>query len=200
VRKKFVIQSAGKSQYGHVWLRIEPGDLGKGYHFFNELDDAVIPKQYVLAVDKGVQEQLECGVLAGYPVVDVDVFLFDGSYHEVDSNELAFRIAGAMCFKEGAIKAQSVLLEPLMSVEIVAPDEYIGDVVADVAKRRGVVQGMNELPSGRIIECQVPLSEMFGYATKLRSATQGRATYSMRFEKYGEVPANVADVIIKKSS
>jgi elongation factor G len=151
-------------------------------------------------VDKGVKEQLENGVIAGYPVVDVKVSLFDGSYHDVDSNEMAFKIAGSMCFKEGAKKANPVLLEPIMKVEIVTPEEHMGDVVGDINRRRGVIHGMSDSPSGKIIECEVPLSEMFGYATDLRSATQGRATYSMQFEKYNEAPAVIAEAIIKKSS
>jgi elongation factor G len=197
---KFIKQSGGRGQYGHVWLRIEPGELGSGYAFASEVVGGSVPKEYVPAVDKGVQEQLENGVLAGYPVVDVKVSLIDGSYHDVDSNEIAFKIAGSMSFKEGVKNASPVLLEPIMTVEIVAPEEYIGDVVGDITRRRGVVQGVSELSSGKIIECEVPLSEMFGYATSLRSATQGRATYSMQFEKYSEVPATIADIVIKKSS
>jgi elongation factor G len=197
---KFIRQSGGRGQYGHVWLRIEPRELGSGYLFVNEIVGGVVPKEYIPAVDKGVQEQLENGVMAGYPVVDVKVSLFDGSYHDVDSNEMAFKIAGSMCFKEGAKKANPVLLEPIMKVEIVTPEEHMGDVVGDINRRRGVIHGMDDTPSGKTIECEVPLSEMFGYATDLRSATQGRATYSMQFEKYNEAPAAIAEAIIKKSS
>ena len=197
---KFIRQSGGKGQYGHVWLRLEPKERGAGYEFVNEIVGGVVPKEYIPAVDKGVQEQLKSGVLAGYPVLDVKVSLFDGSYHDVDSSEIAFKIAGSMCFREGARKANPVLLEPIMSVEIVTPEDYMGDVVGDINRRRGLIQGMDDTPSGKTISCEVPLAEMFGYATDLRSATQGRATYSMQFEKYNEVPATIAEAIIKKSS
>ena len=197
---KFIRQSGGKGQYGHVWLRIEPQEQGKGYEFVNEVVGGVVPKEYIPAVDKGVQEQLKSGVLAGYPVLDVKVSLFDGSFHDVDSNEMAFKIAGSMCFREGARNANPVLLEPIMKVEIVTPEDYMGDVVGDINKRRGIIQGMEDTPTGKILSCEVPLAEMFGYATDLRSATQGRATYSMQFEKYNETPAHIAEVIIKKSS
>jgi elongation factor G len=197
---KFIRQSGGKGQYGHVWLRLEPKVNGSGYEFINEIVGGVIPKEYIPAVDKGIQEQLKSGVLAGYPVLDVKVSLFDGSYHDVDSSEMAFKIAGSMCFREGARKANPVLLEPVMKVEIVTPEDYMGDVVGDVNRRRGLIQGMDDTPSGKTISCEVPLAEMFGYATDLRSATQGRATYSMQFEKYNEVPAFIAEAIIKKSS
>jgi elongation factor G len=197
---KFIRQSGGKGQYGHVWLRLEPKENGSGYEFVNEIVGGVVPKEYIPAVDKGIQEQLKSGVLAGYPVLDVKVSLFDGSYHDVDSSEIAFKIAGSMCFREGARKANPVLLEPIMKVEIVTPEDYMGDVVGDVNRRRGLIQGMEDTPSGKTISCEVPLAEMFGYATDLRSATQGRATYSMQFEKYNEVPASIAEAIIKKSS
>ncbi|CCE25019.1 Elongation factor G (EF-G) [Methylotuvimicrobium alcaliphilum 20Z] len=197
---KFIRQSGGRGQYGHVWLRIEPKEPGSGYEFVNEIVGGVVPREYIPAVDKGVQEQLENGVLAGYPVVDVKVSLFDGSYHDVDSSEMAFKIAGSMCFKEGAKKADPVLLEPIMKVEVVTPEDYMGDVVGDINRRRGIIQGMDDTPAGKIISCEVPLAEMFGYATDLRSATQGRATYSMQFEKYAEAPANIAEAIIKKVS
>jgi len=197
---KFVRQSGGRGQYGHVWLRIEPQEPGAGYEFVNEIVGGVVPKEYIPAVDKGVQEQLKSGVLAGYPMLDVKVSIFDGSYHDVDSNEMAFKIAGSMCFREGARKASPVLLEPIMKVEIATPEEYMGDVVGDINRRRGIIQGMHDTPSGKTVSCEVPLSEMFGYATDLRSATQGRATYSMQFEKYNETPANIAEAIIKKSS
>ena len=197
---KFIRQSGGKGQYGHVWLRIEPKESGSGYEFVNEIVGGVVPKEYIPAVDKGVQEQLKSGVLAGYPVLDVKVSLFDGSYHDVDSSEMAFKIAGSMCFREGAKKAKPVLLEPIMKVEIATPEDYMGDVVGDINRRRGMILGMDDTPSGKIISCEVPLAEMFGYATDLRSATQGRATYSMQFEKYNEVPAFIAEAIVKKSS
>jgi elongation factor G len=197
---KFIRQSGGKGQYGHVCLRIEPQEIGIGYEFVNEVVGGVIPKEFIPAVDKGIQEQLKCGVLAGYPILDVKVSLYDGSYHEVDSNEIAFKIAGSMCFREGARKANPVLLEPIMKVEIATPEDYMGDVVGDINRRRGIIQGMQDTPSGKTVSCEVPLSEMFGYATALRSATQGRATYSMQFEKYNETPAHVAEFIINKSS
>ncbi|MCG8426631.1 MAG: elongation factor G [Chromatiales bacterium] len=195
---KFVRQSGGRGQYGHVYLRIEPQEAGSGYEFVNEIVGGVVPREYIPAVDKGVQEQMENGVIAGFPVVDVKVTLYDGSYHDVDSNEMAFKIAGSMCFKEGAAKANPVLLEPIMKVEVVTPEEYMGDVMGDLNRRRGMVQGMDDSPSGKQIKAEVPLSEMFGYATDLRSATQGRATYSMEFAKYNEVPASIAEAVSKK--
>ncbi|MDO8940300.1 MAG: elongation factor G [Methylicorpusculum sp.] len=197
---KFIRQSGGKGQYGHVWLRIEPKEQGTGYEFVNEVVGGVVPKEYIPAVDKGIQEQLQNGVLAGYPMVDVKVSLTDGSYHDVDSSEMAFRIAGSIGFKEGAKKANPVLLEPIMKVEVMTPEDYMGDVVGDINRRRGLIHGMDDTPSGKQITCEVPLAEMFGYATDLRSATQGRATYSMQFERYAEAPANVAEAIIKKVS
>jgi len=197
---KFVRQSGGRGQYGHVWLKIEPQDAGAGYLFVNGIVGGTVPKEYIPAVDKGVQEQLKSGVLAGYPVLDVKVTLFDGSYHDVDSSEMAFKIAGSMGFREGARKADPILLEPIMKVEVITPEDYMGDVVGDLNRRRGVIHGMEDTPSGKAISCEVPLAEMFGYATDLRSATQGRATYTMQFEKYNEAPASIADAIIKKSS
>jgi elongation factor G len=197
---RYVRQTGGRGQYGHVWLRLEPLEPGSGYEFVNAIVGGVVPKEYIPAVDKGVQEQLQNGVLAGFPVVDVRVTLFDGSYHEVDSSEMAFKIAGSMAFKEGARKASPVLLEPIMKVEVVTPEEYMGDVVGDINRRRGMIQGMDDAPAGKVIRCEVPLSEMFGYATDLRSATQGRATYTMQFEKYVEAPTHVADAIIKKAA
>ncbi len=197
---KFIRQSGGKGQYGHVWLRIEPAKLGSGYEFVNEVVGGVVPKEYIPAVDKGVQEQMRNGILAGYPVVDVKVTLFDGSYHDVDSSEIAFKIAGSMGFREGARNAAPVLLEPIMKVEVVTPEGNMGDVVGDINRRRGVIHGMEDAPAGKVISCEVPLAEMFGYATDLRSATQGRATYSMEFIKYSETPANIAQSIIKRSS
>ncbi len=195
---KFVRQSGGRGQYGHVWLKIEPQNRGDGYLFVNSIVGGVIPKEYIPAVDKGIQEQLKNGVLAGYPIVDVKVTLFDGSFHEVDSSEMAFKIAGSMGFKQGALKASPVILEPIMAVEVVTPEDYMGDVMGDLSRRRGMLQGMDESPAGRVIRAEVPLSEMFGYSTDLRSATQGRATYTMEFCKYAEAPANIAESIIKK--
>ncbi|CAD6877939.1 Translation elongation factor G [Methylomonas albis] len=197
---KFIRQSGGKGQYGHVWLRLEPKEPGSGYEFVSEVVGGAIPKEYIPAVDKGVQEQMENGVLAGFPVVDVKVSLFDGSYHDVDSNEMAFKIAGSMCFRDGAKTANPALLEPIMKVEVVTPEDYMGEVVGDINRRRGVIHGMEDVPAGKVIECEVPLAEMFGYATDLRSATQGRATYSMQFERYNEAPANIAEAIIRKVS
>ncbi len=197
---KFVRQSGGRGQYGHVWLKIEPQESGKGYEFVNAIVGGVVPREYIPAVDKGIQEQLQNGVIAGYPVVDVKVTLFDGSYHDVDSNEMAFKIAGSMGVKEGARKAGAVLLEPIMKVEVVTPEENMGDVIGDLNRRRGMIQGMDDEAGGKIVHAEVPLSEMFGYATDLRSATQGRATYTMEFAKYNEVPANIAEAIIKEAS
>jgi len=195
---RFVRQSGGRGQYGHVYLRLEPTESGAGYEFANEVVGGAVPKEYIPAVDKGVQEQMKNGVIAGYPVVDVKVTLYDGSYHDVDSNEMAFKIAGSICFKEAAKLARPVLLEPIMKVEVVTPEEYMGDIMGDLSSRRGLVQGMEDSPSGKMIRAEVPLSEMFGYATDMRSATQGRATYSMEFVKYNEVPASVAEAVIKK--
>jgi elongation factor G len=195
---KFVRQSGGRGQFGHVYLRIEPQEAGAGYEFVNEIVGGAVPREYIPAVDKGVQEAMGNGVMAGYPMVDVKVTLYDGSYHDVDSSEMAFKIAGSMCFKEGASKAKPVLLEPMMKVEVITPEDYMGDVMGDLNSRRGIVQGMDDTPAGRQIKAEVPLSEMFGYATDLRSATQGRANYSMEFAKYSEVPASIADAIIKK--
>ncbi len=196
--EKFIRQTGGRGQYGHVWLRIEPQNEGFGFEFVSEIVGGSIPKEYIPSVEKGVQEQLENGVLAGYQMVDVKVTLFDGSFHEVDSSEMAFKIAGSMCFKEGAKEANPVILEPIMKVEVVTPEDYMGDVMGDLNRRRGIVGGMEDTPSGKIIRAEVPLAEMFGYATDVRSATQGRATYSMEFDKYAEAPKNVAEEIIKK--
>ncbi len=194
---RFVRQSGGRGMYGHVWLKLEPRDKGSGYEFENAIVGGVVPRDYIPAVDKGVQEQLENGVLGGYPMVDVKVTLYDGSYHDVDSNEMAFKLAGMQAIREGALKARPVLLEPMMKVEVVTPEEYMGDVMGDLNRRRGMVGGMEDAPAGKIIRASVPLAEMFGYATDLRSATQGRATYSMEFEKYEEAPKNVADAVVK---
>jgi elongation factor G len=195
---KFVRQSGGRGQYGHVWLTIEPNEVGKGYTFVNGIVGGSIPKEYIPAVDKGIQEACQTGVIAGYPVVDVKITLFDGSYHDVDSSEMAFKIAGSMGFKEGFRRAKPVLLEPIMKVEVVTPEEYSGDVIGDLNRRRGQILGMDETPSGKAIAAEVPLSEMFGYATTVRSMSQGRATFTMEFGKYTEVPPNIADGIIKK--
>ncbi len=197
---KFVRQSGGRGQYGHVYLRIEPQEPGAGYEFVNAIVGGVVPREYIGAVDKGVQEQMENGVIAGYPLVDCKVTLYDGSYHDVDSSEMAFRIAGSMGFREGAMKADPVLLEPVMKVEVVTPEDYMGDVMGDLNRRRGLPQGMDDSPSGKVIRAEVPLAEMFGYATDLRSMSQGRAVYSMEFEKYAEVPNNVAESVLKKAS
>jgi len=196
---KFVRQSGGRGQYGHVVLRIEPQVPGTGYEFINEIVGGVVPKEYIPAIDKGVREQMNNGVIAGYPVVDVKVTLFDGSYHDVDSNEMAFKIAGSMGFKEGVARASPVLLEPMMKVEIVTPEEYLGSVTGDLNRRRGMLQGTEDSPAGKIIRAEVPLSEMFGYATDLRSNTQGRATYTMEFSKYNQVPPNIAEGIVSKN-
>nr|VFJ58663.1 MAG: translation elongation factor 2 (EF-2/EF-G) [Candidatus Kentron sp. DK] len=196
---RFVRQTGGRGQYGHVWLRIEPGESASGYEFKDAIVGGVIPKEYIPAVNHGVREQMENGVLAGYPVVDLRVTLYDGSYHDVDSSEIAFKMAGSHAFRDGMRKAAPVLLEPIMKVEVVCPQEYVGEVMGDLNRRRGAVQGMEESPSGTIIRSEVPLGEMFGYATDVRSATQGRATFAMEFVKYKEVPSSVADVIVKKS-
>ena len=196
---KFVRQSGGRGQYGHVYLKIEPQEPGGGFEFENKIVGGVIPKEYIPAVEKGVKEAIYNGVIAGYPVVDVKVTLYDGSFHDVDSSEMAFKIAGSMAFRDGARQANPVLLEPVMKVEVVTPEEHMGDVVGDLSRRRGMVGGMEDSPSGKVISSEVPLAEMFGYATDLRSATQGRATYSMEFQNYKEVPGNLADAIIKKN-
>tara|TARA_B100000029_G_scaffold512118_1_gene607958 strand:+ start:8085 stop:10178 length:2094 start_codon:yes stop_codon:yes gene_type:complete len=194
---KFVRQTGGRGQYGHVFLRIEPTESGAGYEFENAIVGGVVPREYISAVDKGIQEQMGNGVIAGYPVVDCKVTLYDGSYHDVDSSEVAFKIAGSMAFKDGAAKAKPVLLEPMMKVEVVSPEDYMGDVNGDLNRRRGVLQGLDDSPMGKIIRAEVPLAEMFGYATDLRSMSQGRATYTMEFSRYVSVPSSVADEIIK---
>lgn len=196
---KFIRQSGGRGQYGHVLLKLEPKAPGEGYEFVNEIVGGIVPKEYIPAVNKGVQEQMQNGVIAGYPMVDVKVTLYDGSFHEVDSSEMAFKIAASQAFKEGAKKAQPVLLEPIMIVEVVTPEDYMGDVMGDVNRRRGILQGMDELPTGKVIRAEVPLGEMFGYATDLRSLTQGRASYTMQFTKYHEAPSSIAEAVIKKN-
>ncbi|MBM5811499.1 MAG: elongation factor G [Gammaproteobacteria bacterium] len=197
---RFVRQSGGRGQYGHVWLKIEPLAEGKGYEFVNEIVGGVVPREYIPAVDKGVREAIAGGVIAGFPIVDVRVSIFDGSYHDVDSNEMAFKIAGSMAFKEGFARARPVLLEPIMKVEVVTPEEYSGDVIGDLNRRRGHITGMDESVSGKVITAEVPLAEMFGYATNVRSMSQGRATFTMEFSRYVEVPNHVAEAVLKKAS
>ena len=200
VEGKFVRQSGGRGQYGHVKIRLEPQEEGGGFEFVDEIVGGVVPKEYIPAVGKGIEEQMNNGVLAGFPMVDVKATLIDGSYHEVDSSEMAFKIAGSMAFKDGALKAKPVLLEPIMKVEVVSPEEYMGDVMGDLNRRRGLVQGMDDAPAGKIIRANVPLAEMFGYATDVRSMSQGRATYSMEFLHYAEAPNSVAEGVMKKSA
>ena len=196
---KFVRQSGGRGQYGHVWLRLEPLDPGSGFIFENGVVGGTVPKEFIGPTEKGVEEALENGIIAGFPVVDVKVTIFDGSYHDVDSSEAAFKIAGSMGFKAGAAKANPVLLEPVFAVEVVTPEEYMGDIIGDINSRRGMMQGMEDEAGAKVIRCEVPLAEMFGYATTVRSLSQGRATYTMQFEKYMEVPGHVAEAIVKKS-
>ena len=198
VEAKFIRQSGGKGQYGHVWLRIEPLAEGEGYEFVEEIVGGSVPKEYIPAVNTGIQEQLHNGVFAGYPLVDIRVTLYDGSYHDVDSSEIAFKIAGSMAIRDGVPNASPVLLEPMMMVEVATPEEYMGDVMGDLNRRRGVVNGMDDSPTGKIIRADVPLAEMFGYSTDLRSATQGRASYSMEFAKYAEASANIAEAVMKR--
>jgi elongation factor G len=193
---KFVKQSGGKGQYGHVWLKMEPNEAGKGYEFVDAIKGGTVPREYIPAVDKGLREALNNGVMAGFPVVDVKVTLFDGSYHEVDSSEQAFKMAAIMGFKDGMRKASPALLEPMMAVEVETPEDYMGDVMGDLNRRRGIIQGMDDLPTGKSIKAEVPLAEMFGYSTDLRSMSQGRATYSMEFKHYSEAPKNVAEAVI----
>ncbi len=195
---KFVRQSGGRGQYGHVWLKLEPNEQGKGYEFVNGIVGGAVPREFVPAIDKGIREAIDTGVIAGYPIVDVKVTAFDGSYHDVDSNEMAFKIAASIGFKDGVRNAKPVILEPIMKVEVVTPEDYSGDVIGDLNRRRGQITGMDDSPSGKQINASVPLSEMFGYATTVRSMSQGRATFTMEFEKYMEVPPNVADTIINR--
>ena len=192
---KFVRQSGGRGQYGHVYIKMEPQEPGIGYEFVNDITGGVIPREFIPAVDKGIQQQMSNGVITGFPVVDVKVTLYDGSFHDVDSSEVAFRVAGSMAFKQGALKANPVLLEPVMKVEVVTPEDYMGDVNGDLNRRRGILQGMDESAAGKIIRAEVPLAEMFGYATDLRSMSQGRATYTMEFEKYSEAPKQQAEAM-----
>jgi len=198
VEGKFVKQSGGRGQYGHVWLKMEPNEAGKGFEFIDSIKGGAVPREYIPSVEKGLKDTLPNGVLAGFPVVDVKVTLFDGSYHDVDSNENAFKMAASMAFKDGMRKASPVLLEPMMSVEVETPADFMGNVVGDLSSRRGMIQGMEDLPGLKVVRAEVPLAEMFGYSTSLRSATQGRATYTMEFKHYSEAPKSVAEAIINK--
>jgi elongation factor G len=195
---KHVKQSGGRGQFGHVWLKIEPNAQGKGNEFINGIVGGAVPREFIPAVEKGVKEAIETGVMAGYPVVDTKVTLFDGSYHDVDSDEISFRMAAIFGFKDGFRKAKPVILEPIMKVEVVTPEDYMGDVIGDLNRRRGQIQGMEDTPAGKTVTAEVPLSEMFGYATTVRSMSQGRATFTMEFSKYLEVPSHIADAIINK--
>jgi elongation factor G len=200
VEGKFVKQSGGRGQYGHVWLKLEPNVTGKGFEFVDAIKGGSVPREFIPAVQKGLVETLPNGVLAGFPVVDVKVTLFDGSSHDVDSNENAFKMAASMAFKDGMRKASPVLLEPMMAVEVETPEDFMGNVVGDLSSRRGMIQGMDDLPTGKVIKAEVPLAEMFGYSTTLRSLSQGRATYTMEFKHYTEAPKNVAEAVINKKS
>jgi elongation factor G len=198
VEGKFVKQSGGKGQYGHVWLIMEPNEAGKGFEFIDAIKGGTVPREFIPAVEKGLRETIPAGVLAGFPVVDVKVTLFDGSYHDVDSNENAFKMAASMGFKDGMRKADPILLEPMMSVEIETPEDYMGDIMGDLSSRRGMIQGMEDNATGKVIRAEVPLAEMFGYSTTVRSLSQGRASYSMEFKHYTEAPRNVAEAIMNK--
>jgi len=200
VEGKFIKQSGGRGQYGHVWIRVEPNAAGKGYEFVDAIKGGTVPREYIPAVDKGLQETLPNGVLAGFPVVDVKVTLFDGSYHDVDSNENAFKMAASMAFKDGMRKANPILLEPMMAVEVETPENFVGNVIGDLSSRRGMIQGQEEVAGTMVIKAEVPLAEMFGYSTSLRSATQGRATYTMEFKHYSEAPKTVAEAVINKKA
>ena len=198
IEGKFIKQTGGRGQYGHVWLKLEPREQGAGYEFVVDVVGGSVPKEFFSSVDKGVKEQMCNGVVAGYPIEDVKVTLYDGSYHDVDSNENAFRMAGSMAFKRGALEADPVLMEPIMKVEVVSPEDYMGDVIGDLNRRRGIVLGMDEIHGGKVVRAEVPLGEMFGYATEMRGLTQGRATFSMEFEKYSEAPSNIAEAIVNQ--
>ena len=200
VEGKFVKQSGGRGQYGHVWIKMEPNEQGKGFEFVDQIKGGTVPREYIPAVEKGLRETLPNGVLAGFPVVDVKVTLFDGSYHDVDSNENAFKMAASMAFKDGMRQASPILLEPMMAVEVETPEDFMGNVMGDLSSRRGMVQGMEDLPTGKAIKAEVPLAEMFGYSTTLRSLSQGRATYTMEFKHYSEAPKNVAEAVINKKA
>jgi len=195
---RYIRQTGGRGQYGHIWLRVIPNQPGKGFSFENEIVGGVVPREYIPAVEKGIVEAMQNGVVAGYPMVDLRVEAFDGSYHEVDSSEIAFKIAGSMAFKQACSAAHPVLLEPIMNCEVVTPEEFMGDVIGDLNSRRGKIQGMNPRPGVQVIVAQVPLAQMFGYATDLRSRTQGRATYTMQFSHYAQVPRQVAEEIMAK--
>ena len=198
VEGKFVKQSGGKGQYGHVWLIMEPNEPGKGFEFVDAIKGGTVPREFIPAVEKGLRETIPAGVLAGFPVVDVKVTLFDGSYHDVDSNENAFKMAASIGFKDGMRKADPILLEPMMAVEIETPEDYMGDIMGDLSSRRGIIQGMEDNATGKVIRAEVPLAEMFGYSTTVRSLSQGRASYSMEFKHYTEAPRNVAEAIMNK--
>ena len=198
VEGKFIKQSGGRGQYGHVWLKMEPAEQGKGFEFVDAIKGGTVPREYIPAVEKGLRETLPAGVLAGYPVVDVKVTLFYGSYHEVDSNENAFKMAASMAFKDGMRKANPILLEPMMAVEVETPEDFMGNVVGDLSSRRGMIQGMDENPTGKVIKAEVPLAEMFGYSTTLRSLSQGRATYTMEFSHYAPVPTALSEEIVMR--
>ena len=198
IEGKFIKQTGGRGQYGHVWLKLEPREQGAGYEFVVDVVGGSVPKEFFNSVDKGVKEQMCNGVVAGYPIEDVKVTLYDGSYHDVDSNENAFRMAGSMAFKRGALEADPVLMEPIMKVEVVSPEDYMGDVIGDLNRRRGIVLGMDEIHGGKVVRAEVPLGEMFGYATEMRGLTQGRATFSMEFEKYSEAPSNITEAIVNQ--
>jgi elongation factor G len=198
VEGKFVKQSGGKGQFGHVWLKMEPNEQGKGFEFIDQIKGGSVPREFIPAVEKGLRETIPAGILAGFPVVDAKVTLFDGSYHDVDSNENAFKMAASIAFKEGMRKADPIILEPMMSVEIETPEDYMGDVMGDLSSRRGIIQGMEDNLTGKVIRAEVPLAEMFGYSTTVRSLSQGRATYSMEFKHYTEAPRNVAEAIMNK--
>jgi len=199
IEGKFIKQSGGKGQYGHVWLKLEPNEAGKGYQFVDAIKGGVVPREYIPAVQKGVADATTNGVLAGYPVVDVKVTLFDGSFHEVDSSENAFKMAGSIAFKDGMRKASPILLEPMMAVEVETPEDFMGNVVGDLSSRRGMIQGMEDQVGGiKVVQAEVPLAEMFGYSTTLRSLSQGRATYTMEFKHYAEAPKSVAEAVINK--
>jgi elongation factor G len=200
VEGKFIKQSGGRGQYGHVWIKLEPNEQGKGYEFVDAIKGGTVPREFIPAVDKGLKETLPNGVLAGFPVVDVKVTLFDGSSHDVDSNENAFKMAASIAFKDGMRKASPALLEPMMAVEVETPEEFMGNVMGDLSSRRGIVQGMDDNPTGKVIKAEVPLAEMFGYSTTLRSLSQGRATYTMEFKHYTEAPKNVAEAVISKKT
>jgi elongation factor G len=194
---KYIRQSGGRGQYGHCWLTLKPLERGQGFVFIDKVKGGVIPKEYIPAIEKGVKEAIDKGVIAGYPMVDVEVTVFDGSYHDVDSSEAAFKIAGSIAFQEGAKQARPVLLEPVMKVQVIIPINYLGDATGDISSKRGTIEAINDRPGLKVVDSKIPLSEMFGYATKLRSMTQGRGTFTMEFSHYNEVPASVAQLIVE---